>query len=107
MINCNEPDFIRNESDSILDSFLPKNYIADSVQMFINTQVNQNTNSYSKSVIELCNRYKKQINRSFSKPKNFEFILNHINSESNLSTKVIPVKMDLLMKTNIHQWMEY
>jgi hypothetical protein len=29
-INCNEPDFIRNDSDSILDSFLPKNYIADS-----------------------------------------------------------------------------
>jgi len=32
-INCNEPDFIRNDSDSILDSFLPKNYIADSVQI--------------------------------------------------------------------------
>ena len=47
--------FIRNDSDSILDSFLPNNDIADSVQMFINTQVNQNTNSYSKSIIELCN----------------------------------------------------
>ena len=52
-INCNEQDFIRNDSDSILDSFLPKHYIADSVQMFINTQVNQNTNSYSKSIIDV------------------------------------------------------
>lgn len=54
-INCNEQDFIRNDSDSILDSFLPKNDIADSVQIFRNTQVNQTTNSYVKSIIELCN----------------------------------------------------
>ena len=54
-INCNEQDFIRNDSDSILDSFLLKNDIADSVQIFRNTQVNQTTNSYVKSIIELCN----------------------------------------------------
>ncbi len=54
-INCNEQDFIRNDSHGILDSFLPKYYIADSVQICINTQVNQTTNSYGKSIIELCN----------------------------------------------------
>jgi hypothetical protein len=42
-INCNEQDFIRNDSDSILDSFLPKNYIADSVQIFIHKLIKLQT----------------------------------------------------------------
>jgi hypothetical protein len=36
------------------DSFLPNNYITDSVHVLRNTQVHQNTNNYGKSIIELC-----------------------------------------------------
>jgi exonuclease III len=53
-INCNETDFIINHSDNVLDSFLPKNYIADSMQVLRNTQIPQTTNSYGKSLLEIC-----------------------------------------------------
>ena len=33
-INCNETDFIINDSDNVLDSFLPNNYIGDSMPKF-------------------------------------------------------------------------
>jgi len=49
-INCNEWDFIQNDLDDVLDSFLPVNYIADNVHMLRNTQVHQNTNGYGKCV---------------------------------------------------------
>jgi exonuclease III len=54
-INCNERDFIKNDLDDVLDSFLPVNYIADNVHMLCNTRVHQNTNCYGKCVLELCN----------------------------------------------------
>ena len=41
-------------TDNILDSFLPNNYITDSVHVLRNTQVHQNTNNYGKSITELC-----------------------------------------------------
>ena len=41
-------------TDNILDSFLPNNYITDSVHFLRNTQVHQNTNNYGKSITELC-----------------------------------------------------
>jgi exonuclease III len=53
-INCDEHDFIINDSDNILNNFLPNNYITDSVHVLRNTQVHQNTNNYGKSIIELC-----------------------------------------------------
>ena len=53
-INCNETDLIINDSDNVLDSFLPKNYIADSMQVLRNTQIPQTTNSYGKSLLEIC-----------------------------------------------------
>ena len=34
--------------------FLPKNYIADSMQVLRNTQIPQTTNSYGKSLLEIC-----------------------------------------------------
>ena len=49
-INCNETDLIINDSDNVLDSFLPKNYIADSMQVLRNTQIPQTTNLYLKYV---------------------------------------------------------
>jgi hypothetical protein len=49
-------DFIQNDLDDVLDSFLPVNYIADNVHMLCNTQVHQNTNGYGKCVLELCNK---------------------------------------------------
>jgi hypothetical protein len=45
-INCDEHDFIINDSDNILDSFLPNKYITDSVHVLRNTQVHQHTNNY-------------------------------------------------------------
>ena len=54
-INCNERDFIQNDLDDVLDSFLSVNYIADNVHMLCNTRVHQNTNGYGKCVLELCN----------------------------------------------------
>jgi hypothetical protein len=53
-INCNETDFIINHSDNVLDSFLPKNYIVDSMQVLRSTQIPQTANSYSKSLLEIC-----------------------------------------------------
>ena len=53
-INCNETDFIINHSDNVLDSFLPKNYIVDSMQVLRSTQIPQTTNSYGKSLLEIC-----------------------------------------------------
>ena len=47
-INCNDNDFIIDDSDGLLDSFLPQNYISDSFQVFRNTQVPQTTNSYGR-----------------------------------------------------------
>ena len=49
-INCDEHDFIIND----FNSFLPNNYITDSVHVLRSTQVHQNTNNYGKSIIELC-----------------------------------------------------
>lgn len=53
-INCIEKDFIIEDSDEVLDSFLPQNYISDNHQIFRNTQVPQKTNSYGKNIIDLC-----------------------------------------------------
>lgn len=53
-INKDEQDFILNDSDSVLDDILPKNYISDSVQKVRNTELPQKTNEYGKNVIELC-----------------------------------------------------
>ena len=39
-INCKENDFIVNDSDRVLDNFLPDNYFSDSHKSFRNTQVN-------------------------------------------------------------------
>ena len=53
-INCNDYDFILNDSDGVLDSFLPNNYISDNHQPLRNTVVNQTTNSYGKNILDLC-----------------------------------------------------
>lgn len=53
-INENDQDYIVYDSDNILDDFVPANYVADSVHICRNTLVNQNTNSYGKSILELC-----------------------------------------------------
>lgn len=46
--------FISNELNDNLDDFLPPNYTADAIYKHRNTEIPQTTNSYGKSVIELC-----------------------------------------------------
>lgn len=53
-INKNDLDFISNELNDNLDDFLPPNYTADAIYKHRNTEIPQTTNSYGKSVIELC-----------------------------------------------------
>ena len=53
-INSSDHDFILNDSDVILDSVLPNNYISDSYQLLRNTEVPQTTNSYGKNILDLC-----------------------------------------------------
>ncbi|CAG2190183.1 unnamed protein product [Mytilus edulis] len=53
-INKGEQDFIVNDSDHVLDNFLPLNYVADNIQKFRNTEIHQNTNEYGKNIVDLC-----------------------------------------------------
>ena len=53
-INGDKQDYIVNDSDDILDDFLPQNYIVDGIQKICNTELYQKTNEYGKYVIELC-----------------------------------------------------
>ena len=42
-------DFIYNDDDNILESFLTNNYTSDNHQLFRNTQTQQITNTYGKT----------------------------------------------------------
>ena len=53
-IDSEEKDYIVNDSDNILDDFLPQNYIVDTIHKNRNTELNQRTNEYGKSILELC-----------------------------------------------------
>ena len=48
-INSDDYDFIYNDDDNILESFLPNNYTSDNHQLFRNTQTQQITNTYGKT----------------------------------------------------------
>ena len=53
-INKYDLEFISNELNDNLDDFLPPNCTADAIHKHRNTAIPQTTNSYGKSVIELC-----------------------------------------------------
>jgi exonuclease III len=53
-INKYDLDFISNELNDNLDDFVPPNCTADAIHKHRNTAIPQTTNSYGKSVIELC-----------------------------------------------------
>lgn len=53
-INKDEHDYIINDSDNMLDDFLPDNYISDSIQRQRNTEICQKTNEYGRNFVELC-----------------------------------------------------
>jgi hypothetical protein len=54
-INQDEQDYIVNDSDHVLDFFLPLNYVSDNIHKFHNTELHQNTNEYGKNIVDLCN----------------------------------------------------
>ena len=54
-INQDEQDYIVNDSDHVLDNFLPLNYVSDNIQKLCNTELHQNTNEYGKNIVDLCN----------------------------------------------------
>lgn len=53
-INKDDKDYILNDSDHIIDDFLPGNYEADSIHKLRNTELHQKTNEYGRSVLDLC-----------------------------------------------------
>ena len=54
-INQDEQDYIVNDSNHVLDNFLPLNYVSDNIQKFRNTELHQNSNEYGKNIVDLCN----------------------------------------------------
>ena len=54
-INQDEQDYIVNDSDHVLEFFLPLNYVSENIHKFRNTELHQNTNEYGKNIVDLCN----------------------------------------------------